>query len=94
MSSGASRGRARGLELVLDSHLFFSIKTPALGSTDAAGTLRPLVAHSHLGLGKLHRRNGHSEQAYEHLTIATTMHREMDMSLWLARADSELNNLA
>ena len=56
--------------------------------------MRPLVAHCHLGLGKLHRRNGHGEQAHEHITRAATMYKEMEMSCWLARADSELNTLA
>jgi len=37
--------------------------------------MRPLVAHCHFGLGKLGRRNGHCEQAHEHLTIATSMYR-------------------
>jgi class 3 adenylate cyclase/tetratricopeptide (TPR) repeat protein len=41
--------------------------------------MRPLVAHCHLGLGKLYRRTGQREQAREHLTTATTMYREMDM---------------
>ncbi len=45
--------------------------------------MRPLVAHCHLGLGKLSRRSGKPEQAQEHLTIATTMYREMDMKFWL-----------
>ena len=43
--------------------------------------MRPLVAHCHLGLGKLYRRTGKREQAQEHLTTATTMYREMDMTL-------------
>jgi tetratricopeptide (TPR) repeat protein len=45
--------------------------------------MRPLVAHCHLGLGKLHRRTGKPELARENLTIATTMYREMDMGFWL-----------
>jgi len=45
--------------------------------------MRPLVAHCHLGLGKLYRRTGKREQAQEHLTTATTMYREMDMRFWL-----------
>jgi tetratricopeptide (TPR) repeat protein len=49
--------------------------------------LRPLVAHCHLGLGKLYRRVGKREQAHEHLTIATTLYREMDMRFWLEQAD-------
>jgi len=40
--------------------------------------MRPLVAHCHLGLGKLYRRKGKRDQAQEHLTTATTMYREMD----------------
>ena len=48
--------------------------------------MRPLVAHCHLGLGKLYRRTGKREQAQEHLTTATTMYREMDMrSGWSRR---------
>ncbi len=48
--------------------------------------MRPLVAHCHLGLGKLYRRMGKREQASEHLTIATTMYREMGMTYWLEQA--------
>ena len=52
--------------------------------------MRPLVAHCHLSLGKLYRRTGNREQAQEHLTIATTMYREMDMAYWLEKAKTEL----
>jgi len=48
--------------------------------------MRPLVAHCHLGLGKLYRRTGKREQALEHLTTATTMYREMDMRFWQEQA--------
>ena len=41
--------------------------------------MRPLIAHCHLGLGKLYARTGKREQANEHLATATTMYREMDM---------------
>jgi tetratricopeptide (TPR) repeat protein len=51
---------------------------------------RPLVAHCHLGLGKLYRRTGQREQAHEHLTTATTMYREMGMTYWLEKAEAEL----
>jgi hypothetical protein len=44
--------------------------------------MRPLVAHCHLGLRKLHRRTGKREEAQEHLTTATTMYREMDIGFW------------
>jgi hypothetical protein len=53
--------------------------------------MRPLVAHCHLGLGRLFRRTAkHEQQAQEHLTIATTMYREMDMRFWLAQAAAEM----
>jgi hypothetical protein len=52
--------------------------------------MRPLVAHCHLGLGKLYRRTGKREQAQAHLTTATTMDREMDMRFWLEQAEAEL----
>jgi class 3 adenylate cyclase/tetratricopeptide (TPR) repeat protein len=51
--------------------------------------MRPLVAHCHLGLGKLYRRTGKENQAREHLVTATTMYREMDMRFWLEKAEAE-----
>ncbi len=61
----------------------------ALGLADELG-MRPLVAHCHLGLGKLYRRTGKREQAQEHLTTAKTMYREMGMTYWLEQAEAEL----
>jgi len=57
-------------------------------------SMRPLVAHCHLGLGKLYRRTDQREQAREHLTIATGMYREMDMTYWLEQAEAEMRELA
>jgi tetratricopeptide (TPR) repeat protein len=54
------------------------------------GGMRPLIAHCHLGLGKLYRRTGRHEQAREHLTTATTMYREMDMRFYLEQAETEM----
>jgi tetratricopeptide (TPR) repeat protein len=51
--------------------------------------MRPLVAHCHLGLGKLSRRTGQREQAREYLTTATTMYREMGMRFYLQQAEAE-----
>ena len=53
--------------------------------------MRPLVAHCHLGLGKLYRRTGDGARALEHLTTAITMYREMGMSFWLEKAEAELD---
>ena len=61
----------------------------AMALADELG-MRPLVAHCHLGLGKLSRRTGKSEQAREHLTIATAMYREMGMRFWLEQAEAEM----
>ena len=61
----------------------------ALTLADPRG-MRPLVAHCHLGLGKLYRRTGQREQAHEHLTIATTLYGEMDMTYWLEQAEWEM----
>jgi hypothetical protein len=49
-------------------------------------SMRPLVAHCHLGLGKLYGRTGQRDDAREHLTIVTTIYREMEMGFWLAQA--------
>ena len=55
--------------------------------------MRPLVAHCHLGLGRLYRRTGERQEAQEHLTTATTMYREMDMRFWLEPAEAELKEV-
>ena len=52
--------------------------------------MRPLVAHCHLGLGKLYRRMGKRDQAHEHLTTATGMYREMEM---LKQAETAIKEL-
>jgi tetratricopeptide (TPR) repeat protein len=60
----------------------------------AAGCgLRPLVAHCHLGLGRLYRRTGQRLQAQEHMITATMMYREMDMRFWLEKAEAETKGL-
>jgi hypothetical protein len=55
--------------------------------------MRPLVAHCHLGLGKMHHRMGNPGQAQQHLTVATTMYREMGMTYWLEQVEAELRQL-
>jgi tetratricopeptide (TPR) repeat protein len=51
--------------------------------------MRPLIAHCHLGLGRLRQRTGNREQAREHLATATSMYREMDMRFYLEQAEAE-----
>jgi tetratricopeptide (TPR) repeat protein len=56
-------------------------------------SMRPLVAHCHLGLGKLYRRTGKRQEAQEHLTTATAMYREMGMTCWLEQAAREIREV-
>ena len=46
-----------------------------------------------LGLGKLYRHTGKRDRAQDHLTIATTLYREMDMQFWLQQAAVETGAL-
>jgi tetratricopeptide (TPR) repeat protein len=63
----------------------------ALTLADTLG-MRPLVAHCHLGLGKLCRRAGARKQAQEHAATATTMYREMGMRFWLEQVEVEASS--
>jgi hypothetical protein len=53
--------------------------------------MRPLVAHCHLGLGQLYRQTCRRQEAEIHLATAATMYREMDMRLWLERAEATIS---
>jgi tetratricopeptide (TPR) repeat protein len=64
----------------------------AMALADELG-MRPLVAHCHLGLGKLYRRTDKREQAQEHLTTAIAMYRDMGMTYWLEKAEAEMREL-
>ena len=55
--------------------------------------MRPLVAHCHLGLGKLYRRTGDQAKAHEHLMTASAHVPEMDMGFWLEKAETELGGV-
>jgi class 3 adenylate cyclase/tetratricopeptide (TPR) repeat protein len=61
----------------------------ALTLADELG-MRPLVAHCHLGLGRLYGQTGRIEQARTALATAIEMYRAMDMSLWLPQAEAAL----
>jgi len=56
--------------------------------------MRLLIAHCHVGLGKLYRRAGNPQQARTHLTDGVAMMREMEMGLWLEKAEAELKELS
>jgi tetratricopeptide (TPR) repeat protein len=55
--------------------------------------LRPLLARSELALGQLHRRAGHKDTARSHLTKSVSLLREMQMPIWLQKAEAELEAL-
>jgi class 3 adenylate cyclase/tetratricopeptide (TPR) repeat protein len=75
-----------------DSELAEGHYRRALALAEPRG-MRPLIAHCHLGLGKLHGRRGNRKQAQDHLTTATAMYREMDMMYWPAQAVAETGQL-
>jgi class 3 adenylate cyclase/tetratricopeptide (TPR) repeat protein len=60
----------------------------ALTLAESCG-MRPLIAHCHLGLGRLFGRSGNSEQARGHLTTAKNMYGEMAMEFWLRQVDMD-----
>jgi tetratricopeptide (TPR) repeat protein len=56
--------------------------------------LRPLAAHCHAGLGRLHQCHAKPDQAQQHLTTAVAMYREMGMAPWLRRTEEVARNYA
>jgi tetratricopeptide (TPR) repeat protein len=61
----------------------------ALTLADELG-MRPLVAHGHLGLGRLYGQIGRREEARVALSTATDLYRAMDMTFWLPQAEAAL----
>ena len=51
--------------------------------------MRPLVAHCHLGLGRVDRHVGDHDQGRAHLKTAAALYGALDMRSWLARAEAE-----
>jgi tetratricopeptide (TPR) repeat protein len=52
--------------------------------------MRPLVAHCHLGLGRLYGQTGQRYQARAELSAAIDLYRAMEMTFWLPQAEAEL----
>ena len=55
--------------------------------------MRPLVAHCHIGLGRLHAACGDKNTARNELQTALSMYCQMDMGFWLAKATAELEEM-
>ncbi len=82
-----------------------AMTTDATGSSEAEAyydqalvlaqelAMRPLVARTHLALGRLLRLQGERDRAEDHLATALGLLREMDMRFWLTRAAEELMQL-
>jgi tetratricopeptide (TPR) repeat protein len=64
----------------------------ALAFADELG-MRPLQAHSHLGLGNLYCKMGRREQARTELCTALELYRAMDMTFWLPQAEVVLSQV-
>jgi hypothetical protein len=77
--------------VISQSHAYVTEVTLELGEFDEAiACANALVAHCHLGLGKLNRRGGNRYKAQEYLANATAMYRDMDMTYWLEQAEAEM----
>jgi tetratricopeptide (TPR) repeat protein len=59
-----------------------------------ARAMRPLIAHCHLGLGRLARSARRALEAKEHLATASAMYRAMEMEYWSGRAEEETGRAA
>jgi len=64
----------------------------AVASADEVG-MRPLVAHCHLGLGRLYAKLDRQEQAHVELAAAIDLYRSMDMTFWLPQAEAAMTSL-
>ncbi len=60
----------------------------ALGVAELSG-MRPLVAHCHSGLARLHGQAGRAGESTEHATQADAIYTELDMRAWPLRAAGE-----
>jgi ATP/maltotriose-dependent transcriptional regulator MalT len=61
----------------------------AIALADELG-MRPLMAHCHLGLGRLYGQTGRAEPGRAALTAAIDLYRAMDMTFWLPEAEAAL----
>jgi tetratricopeptide (TPR) repeat protein len=52
--------------------------------------MRPLIAHCHLGLGEVYRRDGERRRAEDEMTTAARMYEEMSMPQWRTRAEETI----
>ncbi len=75
-----------------DAHSALARYREAMALADELG-MRPLLAHCHMGLGRLHRRTGDRLNAEEHSAASTALFREMEMRFWLEKGEAEPQEL-
>ena len=56
--------------------------------------MRPLQAHIHLSLGRLHRRENQIEKARTELSLALTSYRSMEMPIWNRRSGARTKHIS
>ena len=52
--------------------------------------MRPLIAHCHLGLGRLYAKIGRADPARAELFAASDLYRAMEMTFWLPLVEATL----
>ncbi len=55
--------------------------------------MRPLLAHSHFGVGTLYSHLGQRAEASAALSTAVDLYRAMAMAIWLPQAEAALAQL-
>jgi len=83
-------------EIALRSELSIPEAEQALHRTLTLATeleMRPLAAHSRLGLGRWFQRAGNRMDAEAHMRAASALFGELGMRLWVAQAESALESL-
>jgi tetratricopeptide (TPR) repeat protein len=56
-------------------------------------SMRPLLAHCHLGLGQLFRATGRIKEAQTPIQAAVDLYRSMGMNFWLPQAEAALGQI-
>src|SRR5262249_6006620 len=72
----------------LDANAVRDAYAASLSLAEGLG-MRPLVAHTRLGLGRLYARTGQAQQAEEQFAIAATIYRELGTRHWLDQVERE-----
>jgi DNA-binding SARP family transcriptional activator/tetratricopeptide (TPR) repeat protein len=71
-----------------DSERGIACYREALALAEPRG-MRPLIAHCHLGIGRVHRRLGKRDAAGDHLAKAAMLYRDMGLSYWLGKVEAD-----